>query len=212
MVTKIRGLQIADATFGAALGRNGTNQDVIDVKVDNSTIEVNTDALRIKAGAITNNEVNNSAGIDYSKLDLAGCIMDADINGSAAIAYSKLNLANSIAESDLAMANSPTLNYVIKWNGSAMEWAAVAYAAVEDDDIIANEIPSGTVNGTNVVFGLANKPVSTSVQLYLNGLMQQPGSGKDYELSGTTLQVVTFATAPEASDIVLANYVIADMV
>jgi hypothetical protein len=208
MVTKIRGLQIADATFGAALGRNGTNQDIIDVKVDDSTIEVNNDALRIKAGAIANNEVSASAGIDYSKLDLAGCILGTDINGSAAIAYSKLSLANSIVEADLAMANSPTTDYVITWNGSAMEWAAADTSAVMDADIVANEIPAGSVNGTNVAYALADAPVSTSVQIYLNGLMQQPGSGKDYELSGTALQTVTFATAPETGDILLANYVI----
>jgi hypothetical protein len=68
---------------------------------------------------------------------------------------------------------------------------------------IANEIPTGDINNSNVTFTLAFTPKFGEIELYLNGLLQQPGSGLDYMLSGTT---ITFALAPQIGDIVLVNY------
>lgn len=51
--------------------------------------------------SIVNADVNASAAIAYSKLNLTGAILNADINASAAIAYSKLNLATSIVNADV---------------------------------------------------------------------------------------------------------------
>lgn len=47
-------------------------------------------------GQIVNNDIGSSASIVYSKLALSNSIVNADINAAAAIAYSKLNLANSV--------------------------------------------------------------------------------------------------------------------
>lgn len=58
-----------------------------------------------------------------------------------------------------------------------------------------NETPSGTINGTNAAFTLANSPSpSLSLELFLNGQFQTQGS--DYTLSGST---ITFTTAPAAA-------------
>lgn len=67
-----------------------------------------------------------------------------------------------------------------------------------------SEVPSGTINGTNATFALANTPSpSTSVQLYLNGLRMD--HGVDYTISGST---ITFATTslPQTGDLLLASY------
>lgn len=64
------------------------------------------------------------------------------------------------------------------------------------------EVPSGTVNGSNVTFTLANTPVSGSfVALTLNGLMQRVTT--DYTISGVT---ITFVTAPATDSDVYAEY------
>lgn len=56
------------------------------------------------------------------------------------------------------------------------------------------EVPSGTINGSNKVFTLAHAPSpAASLLLVLNGIVQQQGSGNDYTLSGTT---ITYANAP----------------
>lgn len=73
----------------------------------------------------------------------------------------------------------------------------------ESIDYIDSETPSGTINGSNTVFTLANTPSPVaSLHLYLNGLRQRAG-GQDYTLSGLT---ITFVTAPSTGDILLADY------
>lgn len=66
------------------------------------------------------------------------------------------------------------------------------------------EVPAGTLNGTNVVFTLANTPSpAASVTLFVNGILQL--NGTDFSLSNKT---VTFASAskPQAGDVIQASY------
>lgn len=77
------------------------------------------------------------------------------------------------------------------------------------DNIVETDIKfedeSANCNGITTAFTLASTPVTNSVQVFLNGLLQQVGSGKDYTLSGTT---VTFVTAPATNDILLIHYIV----
>jgi hypothetical protein len=70
-------------------------------------------------------------------------------------------------------------------------------------NIVHGEVPSGTVNGSNTNFGLANTPLASTLKVYLNGLRQRGGAGNDYTLSGTT---ITFATAPSTGDYLEVEY------
>lgn len=67
---------------------------------------------------------------------------------------------------------------------------------------VENEVPSGSVNSSNVTFTLANTPVAGSVRLYQNGLLLK-GGGVDYSISGAT---ITFVSAPITGDYILSNY------
>lgn len=61
------------------------------------------------------------------------------------------------------------------------------------------ETPSGSVNGSNLVFTLAFTPDdSEGVEVYLDGLLET-----DYSISGTT---ITFTTAPVAGQTVRVFY------
>lgn len=99
-----------------------------DVNVDGSTIEINTDALRVKASGITANELAadavTTAKILNSNVTVAkiangtanqvmltngagdatswGLLTNANIDAAAEIAYSKLDLAGSIVDADVA--------------------------------------------------------------------------------------------------------------
>lgn len=73
--------------------------------------------------------------------------------------------------------------------------------------LVTRETPSGAVDGTNTVFSLANTPIAGSESVYLNGLLQEPGAGNDYTISGST---ITFADAPLAEDRVRVSYVLWD--
>jgi hypothetical protein len=71
-------------------------------------------------------------------------------------------------------------------------------------NFVYNETPSGTINGSNVTFTLANTPVSGKVSLYKNGLKLSPS---EYSITGAT---ITYTVAPNTSpftDILLADYI-----
>lgn len=56
----------------------------------------------VSASTIVDADVNASAAIAYSKLNLTNSIVNADVATGAAIAYSKLNLSGSIVNADIA--------------------------------------------------------------------------------------------------------------
>jgi len=71
---------------------------------------------------------------------------------------------------------------------------------------VGSEVPSGSIDGVNKVFVLAQTPYpTTSLALYKNGLLQRIGAGNDYTLSGKT---VTFETdcEPVVGSNILAYY------
>ncbi len=65
-----------------------------------------------------------------------------------------------------------------------------------------SETPSGTINGVNTTFTLANTPVTGTLLLYINGMRMKAG-GEDYSISGKT---ITANTAPPTRSILLADY------
>ncbi len=65
-----------------------------------------------------------------------------------------------------------------------------------------NETPSGTINGVNATFTLANTP-SNQIILYLNGQYMIPGASEDYTLSGST---ITMNSVPIRGDKIKACY------
>ena len=74
--------------------------------------------------------------------------------------------------------------------------------SVGTNSFITNETPSGTVDGSNDEFTIANTPVSGTLQLFRDGQLLT-GGGADYSLSGTT---ITFTTAPVSGSVLLAFY------
>lgn len=80
------------SSSGAITAGNGLTKTglLLDVNIDNSTIDFTSNNLRVKPLGITNTEISASAGIVYSKLSLTSSIVDSDISASAAIAYGKL--------------------------------------------------------------------------------------------------------------------------
>jgi hypothetical protein len=69
-----------------------------------------------------------------------------------------------------------------------------------------NETPSGTINGVNDTFTLANTvSPAASLSLYLNGQLQISGGGNDFTLSGLT---ITYAAGriPQTGDVHRASY------
>ncbi len=74
------------------------------------------------------------------------------------------------------------------------------------NNFVFNEVPSGTINGTNPTFTLANTPASNTLSLYVNGLKQLAGTGNDFTLSGNTITFLSGAI-PTTGDQLQADYI-----
>lgn len=70
---------------------------------------------------------------------------------------------------------------------------------------IVREVPSGTKNGSNTDFTLANTPVSGTEMVFLNGMLMNAGAGNDYTISGNTITFLT-GSIPISTDTVLVTY------
>jgi hypothetical protein len=154
----------------------------------------NTGVFAIATGVIVNADVNASAAIAYSKLNLTSGIVNADVNASAAIAYSKLNLTGNIVNADInaaaAIARTKfangTANRVVINNASGVmtdNSAITANRAIISD---ANGLPTqalttateiGYVNG--VTSSIQTQLETTIVGQNTSATLQSPGAGQD---------------------------------
>lgn len=68
---------------------------------------------------------------------------------------------------------------------------------------LADEWPPEAINGVNDTFSLINTPITNSLELFLNGILINEGSGNDFTLSGTT---ITMLAIPQTGDHLRARY------
>lgn len=78
-----------------------------------------------------------------------------------------------------------------------------AATGLSSSNFVTRETPSGSVNGSNTAFTLANTPTAGTEEVFLNGILQEPGAGNDYTISGAT---ITYLTAPVSGDKIRVNY------
>lgn len=141
--------------------------------------------------------------------------------------FSSGNLSPLFTTSVATSTSTPALSFTLS-NAAAHTFlgnntgssAAPSYSAIGEADVtnlttdlgnkltttkyINRETPSGSVNSSNTTFTLANTPVSGSEMVFLNGVLQNPGAGNDYTISGGT---ITYLTAPTTGDILRVTYI-----
>lgn len=86
---------------------------------------------------------------------------------------------------------------------TAVTFQQVNASGLTGSNFVDKEAPSGSYNGSNTTYGLANTPVSGSEHVYLNGMLQEAGAGNDYTISGAT---ITMLTAPISGDKIRVSY------
>lgn len=89
---------------------------------------------------------------------------------------------------------------------SATGVLTLAATVVNNADVVTRETPSGTVNGVNATFTLANTPVAGTEQVFFNGQLLEPGAGNDYTISGATLTMLA-PFIPTTNDKLRVNYI-----
>jgi len=76
-------------------------------------------------------------------------------------------------------------------------------SGLTSSNFVDKEIPTGSINGSNVTFTLANTPIAGTEHVYLNGVLQESGAGNDYTITGAT---ITYLTAPLTGEKIRVSY------
>lgn len=139
-----------------------------------------------------------------------GSVDGTNIYFSTALVYSPNSLCvylNGLRQQrlgDYTETGSQTFRFLeAPWLGSTVRVDYVVEStAIVPGEIIIRETPSGNIDGANKTFVLANDPHGTEL-IYLNGLLQEPGAGNDYTISGNT---ITMTVAPKVGGRLKVNY------
>ena len=106
-------------------------------------------------------------------------------------------------------ANADTIWLCTSNQGGTINTTAIVFqqipttAGLSNTNFVDKEIPSGSINGSNTAFSLANTPVAGSEHLYLNGMLLESGAGNDYTISGAN---ITLLTVPLTGEKLRATY------
>lgn len=84
-----------------------------------------------------------------------------------------------------------------KWN---------TFTGLTTTNFVYSEVPTGTVNGTNAAFVLANTPITGTVCVYVNGVRQKVGTGNDYTIATTTITFEAGTAVPVTGDVIQVDY------
>jgi len=117
-------------------------------------------------------------------------------------------LVGSLVYVDQGTVNAEKRFFCTSDSGGTLGSTAVTYVAdtsgsLSTSNFVVEETPSGSINGSNTSFTLANTPTANTVKLYLNGVRQKSGAGNDYTIS---TNVITMTTAPISGDVLIADY------
>jgi hypothetical protein len=204
-VTKIYADQLADAALGNGLKKNVSDDTKFDLALKtNGGLDFDLTELIVDVTDI----IDDMAGLTESGNKIQVSLDDTYLEFSSASGEEgKITIkVDSITEDRLDIYNSPSDGYYLQYDSiNGLQWVDLDADFISDDDIIVNEIPTGTIGSGNVTFTLANTPLVGKVQIFLNGLLQAPGALKDYTITGVT---ITFNKAPHAGSEIYATYFI----
>jgi hypothetical protein len=179
----------SDITAGAGLTRTGQS---IDVVATDASMTISADSIAVKrdpAGAI----LVGGGGINVSTDGVTTTLI-----GNAVSV--KKDPAGALYSGGSGMGvNVDGTTIVVTANALGVKPGTYLTAA----NIVTRETPTGLVNGANTTFTLAATPTAGTEEVFLNGILQEPGAGNDYTISGAT---ITYLTAPATGDRIRVNY------
>lgn len=111
-------------------------------------------------------------------------------------------LAFSTVADRLPVGSNGTALLADSTQATGLAWGA---AGLQTTNFVHGEVPTGSVDGVNAAFTLANTPTAGTLRVFKNGIRQKIGAGNDYTLAAA---VVTFEAGnlPQTGDVLLCDY------
>jgi hypothetical protein len=106
-------------------------------------------------------------------------------------------------------ADAPETGEVLIWDGAAYTPGIVEVTTPEVHQHIFQEDHSAECNGVLLEFATDDYFIAATTMVWLNGLLQHPGAGKDYT-EDVDLLGITFATAPLTGDSLIIAYIVGE--
>lgn len=143
---------------------------------------------------------SGSGGVDLSGYaQLSGATFSGDLVASGSLFGSLTRLADGETP---YLIGGDGVSVVTGSNGQLQ--ISLTNSAPTVTELVLNEEIAGDVDGSNQAFTLANDPASSSsVMIWLNGQLLTQGSGRDYTVSGRSIQI---GFPPVAGDVLLGMY------
>ena len=212
--------QVAAGKVTVALSGSDIQLDIgagtlVNADISNSAAIART---KLAAGSANHVIINDGSGVLTSEAALA--VSRGGTNSSAALNNNRIIVSSGGA---IVEAAAITANKALVSNGSGIPIASsvtdteLGYVSgvtssiqtqlsnkVSLASIVVRETPAGTIDGSNSTFTLAFTPQAGYESVYLNGVLQEPGAGNDYTISGA---VITYLSPPLSGDRLRVSYV-----
>lgn len=195
----------AGTTIAANVGGTGqTTYAVGDILYADTTSTL----AKLGAGA-TNTVLLSGTAPSWGKVGLT-----THVSGTLGIANGGTNTTTAPTNGQLLIGNGGNYSVANLSSGTGItitNGAGTIQIAVNSVDVIVaanyvvRENPTGAVDGTNATFTLAAAPLAGKEMVFVNGVLQNSGTGNDYTISGA---IITFLSGaiPQTGDIVRVTY------
>jgi len=157
--------------------------------------QANVTNLAVVDKNITLNKGGTTGGASAAGLNIegtSGAVIAALAFDSTKI--SKFNIGDGTIQNEIVVSsNSPsTAGRVLMDNGTGL--APSFQTLPTNSAYFRSTTVSGTQDGTNTAFTIGNAVSAASEQVFVNGILMNPGASNDYTLSGTTITFVAAGT------------------
>lgn len=115
------------------------------------------------------------------------------VSGNGVFSQDGVALDYTVSGLNVTFNTAPTLGYKVQIHYIQSLWTPLSFLS---------QVPTGTVDGVNDTFAIANAVNTNSESIYINGLLQYPTT--HYTLTGTSL---VFVTPPSIGDNLFAKWV-----
>ncbi len=190
----------------------GDGTDITSVAVSGDITISNLGVVAIGATKVVDTMVNDDVATGLAGVGLsdASGVMAVDLQEVAEVAIAVADdyvvLLDGGISGDTKKEKFADVVTAIAGTGLTATSGVLSVDTIVDNIVEADfqfEDKSAECDDAEVNFTLSETPVANSLQVFLNGLLQQEGSGKDYYIVGTT---VTFAVAPLTGASLLIHY------